>query len=181
MSDHDHTTENWLGLVEFPGYDVSDQGRVRSYWHTLGYRYGMAIGETTKFLKLIRNEDGYLEVNLKHRSGKIKTRGVHLLVLQAFKGLKEPGQVGRHLNDDKSNNRTENLEWGSLSENRRDLFRNGYKHPSGEAWPGPRWSDAVRTIAIELFESGISVDEIVERLKIPQTSVWRFINKHRKG
>jgi hypothetical protein len=28
----DKTPERWLPVPGFPGYDVSDQGRVRSYW-----------------------------------------------------------------------------------------------------------------------------------------------------
>lgn len=48
---------------------------------------------------------------------------VHRLVLRAFVGACPPGQVCRHLNGDKKDNRLSNLAWGTLLENRQDRTR----------------------------------------------------------
>jgi hypothetical protein len=46
-----------------------------------------------------------------------KTLKVHRLVCEAFNGPPEDGQVCMHLNEDSSDNRPENLAWGSQMEN----------------------------------------------------------------
>jgi hypothetical protein len=50
---------------------------------------------------------------------------VHCLVLLAFVGERPEGQVVRHLNDVKTDNRLHNLSYGTQSENAYDAVRNG--------------------------------------------------------
>ena len=63
--------------------------------------------------------DGYLSVNI---AGKIIP--VHRLVLFARFGPPKPGQEARHLNDDRLDNRSANLRWGTREENMADAVRN---------------------------------------------------------
>ena len=100
----------WLPVPDWEGlYEVSDSGHVRSV------RSNRII--STCGLK-------YLEVSL-WRSGRRYYHNVHVLVARAFLGECPPGQEVRHLNDDRSDNRLVNLEYGTRSQNMHDLVRNG--------------------------------------------------------
>jgi HNH endonuclease/NUMOD4 motif len=123
MSDSDHTTENWVGLVQFPGYDVSDLGRVRSYWIAGSHPQRMTSEPET--LSPAINSVGYPRVTLKDRNRKTRYVNVHRLILECFVGMAPEGTIGRHLNDIKTDNRLVNLAWGSHGDNRRDSYRNG--------------------------------------------------------
>lgn len=49
---------------------------------------------------------------------------LHRVVLETFVGPPPPGSYGRHLNDDRSDNRLENLAWGTPQDNVNDMLRN---------------------------------------------------------
>jgi len=101
--------EIWLPVEGYEGiYEISDFGRVRS----LNYKL---TGET-RILRLRKNKDGYLQVDLR-KDGKKKTFKVHRLVALAF----VPNMFGlnevNHINEDKTDNREENLMWCDSKEN----------------------------------------------------------------
>jgi NUMOD4 motif/HNH endonuclease len=117
--------ERWKPVVGLEGrYDVSDKGRVRS----LGFitpNGGFAKGRILK--QIVRRS---AEVCIGGRS-----RKVHQLVLEAFRGPRPPGLVSLHRDDRVGNNRLSNLRYGTPLENARDALRNGryrFKHgPDG--------------------------------------------------
>ncbi|SHJ57885.1 NUMOD4 motif-containing protein [Nocardiopsis flavescens] len=123
--------EVWKPVVGFPGYEVSDRGRVRSFKRD-------PEGE---LLKLHPGGRGYLQLVLR-RDGRSHSRLVHRVVLEAFAGPCPPGQETRHLNGDRFDNRRANLAWGTPAENRADAIRHGTSpaartrcpqgHPDGE-------------------------------------------------
>lgn len=71
--------------------------------------------------------DGYHRVLLQGGGRKIRRR-VHHLVLEAFVGPRPKNAETRHLNGNSSDNRAENLRWGTGSENRQDTLRHGTHH-----------------------------------------------------
>lgn len=87
---------------------VSDLGRVKS----LNY------GRTGKksILKPEKIRGGYLRVNL-FKNGKIKRFLVHRLVWESFNGTIPEGYDCNHINEDKSDNRLENLNLMTRKEN----------------------------------------------------------------
>lgn len=68
-------------------------------------------------LKPNPEEKGYLRVGLLDSSGKLHIKSVHRLVADAF----VPNPLGKpqvnHINEDKSDNRAENLNWMTNKEN----------------------------------------------------------------
>ena len=94
--------ETWVKIHWCDRYEVSDLGRVRSVDVRLGGR-------------VLKQEltDRYPRVCLMTPEGKKITRRVHVLVLEAFKGPRPVGQVGRHLDDNPLNCALSNLEWGT--------------------------------------------------------------------
>lgn len=105
-------TERWLPIPGFDGYDVSDQGRIRSWKRSPGPR----------IMKQTTVSDGYLAVRC---NGTL--RRVHLYVLAAFVGPLPEGQETRHLNGVRDDNRLDNLRYGTKMENGEDrrLHQNG--------------------------------------------------------
>lgn len=107
--------EEWRPIPGMTGYEVSSLGCVRSW---LPWR-GTAI---PRVIKQWSRPDGRLFVHLAGMHGQ---RKVHQLVALAFHGPRPEGHETRHLNGDHTDNRIENLEYGTRSENRQDCLRHG--------------------------------------------------------
>jgi hypothetical protein len=106
------TNEQWKPIPGYEGrYEVSDQGRVKSYQRD----------KQGAILRPGRMPQGHLSVALGHRNSQC----VHKLVLLSFVGAPAPAQECRHLNGIPADNRLENLCWGSRSENIKDKTAHG--------------------------------------------------------
>ena len=124
-----HTTpERWLPVPGYEGhYSVSNLGRVRSEARTVTYINGQRRIVPESIRKTHKHVNGYLQLGLTKNRKKEK-RYVHRLVLEAFVGEAPPGTQACHWNDDKEDNRLENLRWGTPSDNTLDKVRNGNHH-----------------------------------------------------
>jgi hypothetical protein len=114
------TYETWRAVIGFPGYEISDQGQVKS----LPRRNLQGAMRRGRILKHDVNWAGYHLVRLA-RDGVKHARLVHRLVLETFTGACPEGLQSRHLNGVRSDNRLCNLEWGTIQENRADQKRHG--------------------------------------------------------
>ena len=104
--------ETWKAVPGYEGlYEVSDQGRVRSFAR---YKSG-------RILRPGRMPQGHMSVAL----GRGNSQCVHKLVLLTFVGPAPDRHECCHNNGDPSDNRLENLRWGTRSENIRDAVRHG--------------------------------------------------------
>ncbi len=70
------------------------------------------------------NHNGYLRVQLRDDSGRIKNWMVHQLILMTYHGP-ALGRETNHLDCDKQNNHPNNLEWVSHKENMEHASQNG--------------------------------------------------------
>ena len=115
--------EEWRIIEDFPMYEVSDHGRVYSYFHK------------GRILKACDNTFGYLYVTLHNSKGQ-QPIGVHVLVLEAFKGKRIGKLTCNHKDGDKTNNHISNLEWITFSKNHQHAYDIGLKEGlKGEAHP----------------------------------------------
>jgi hypothetical protein len=123
---NDTTFERWRPVEGWPGYEVSDFGRVGSYLTKQGSKKGepWAIGGTLKILSPGPSSRGHRIATLR-RDGRSVGRLVHHLVLEAFVGPRPPGMQGCHNNNDPTDNRLSNLRWDTPSENQRDRVADG--------------------------------------------------------
>lgn len=103
--------EAWLrvaGDVAGWPYMVSSWGRVESQ-HTFH-------GRAPRIHSVRLSHDGYQYVKLRC-DGRVKFCKVHILVAEAFIGLRPDGLVVNHRDKDRQNNRPENLEWVTVQRN----------------------------------------------------------------
>lgn len=120
--------EVWKDIPGHEGdYQVSDLGKVRS----LDRCVNNVNKKGTEFKRFLRGKvlapavfckTGHLALPLGRR-----TRGipVHQLVLLAFEGPCPEGLEVRHLNGDPQDNRLENLQYGTRTENILDVYHQG--------------------------------------------------------
>lgn len=103
----------------YPRYRVLSSGSV---WYRPGIRWVRKRTFSDRY--------GYLQLNLS--AGDQKRRfSLHTAVLLAFVGPRPDGYECRHLDGDKTNNRLDNLCWGTRKENQADTKRHdGILHGS---------------------------------------------------
>lgn len=127
-----HSTETWNPVIGYEGvYEVSDFGRVRSI-DRFDSRGRLLRG---RILSPKTQSGGYLCVNLwSHNKGSMHY--VHRLVLDAFRGT-QPDAQACHNDGNQTNNKLENLRWGTASDNASDRVIHG-THPAAARTHCPR-------------------------------------------
>lgn len=153
------TTEEWREIPGSEGrYEVSDQGRVRSYryhkqWHT-----------EPLYLSTFVSNLGYVYQRL-YIAGTDKNHGVHRLVMLAFVG---PSELEvNHKDGNRQNNHISNLEYMTHRENTRHAF-----HVLGRKGGQPAKPETDRDREIRaLVASGVSQHEVARRYEISQPYV----------
>ena len=120
--------EVWKPVPGYEGfYSVSDLGRVRSDKRTIVDKNGHSRRIPGAIITPEKKSSGYLIVRLCKNHDQTK-RYVHRIVLETFVGEAPAGMQACHWNDDKEDNRPENLRWGTPNENMFDRVRNGIHH-----------------------------------------------------
>lgn len=121
--------EVWKDIPGYEGlYQVSNLGRVKSLPRTArcmrnGKEAQRAVPGKILAAQLNYNGD-HLYVTLS-KEGKVRNCYVHTLVLTAFVGPRPDDMECLHGDGDPTNNRVENLRWGTGSQNRLDSVRHG--------------------------------------------------------
>lgn len=108
-------SEQWRTIEGHPDYAVSSLGRVK---RVVDSKCGFKAG---RVLSSAPGKNGYPMVQLWHNQ-KPKKLYVHHLVLEAFVGPRPDGCICNHKDCNRSNNRPENLEWTSQSNNVKQTY-----------------------------------------------------------
>lgn len=95
----------WKEIDGYENYKVSNTGKIYSFF-------------SHKILTPIKHRCGYLRVNLKNDLGH-KFLFIHRVVAKTFIENKQNKPQVNHKNGDKTDNRVENLEWATPSENQK--------------------------------------------------------------
>ena len=126
LSDLGHPDEIWRWVHEAPGFDdirpyyeISNIGRLRS-WVSKGGRKKLESPKILQPAEALGRYQTVLGTNDHRRRGVL----VHSLVAAAFIGPRPAGASVLHLNDIATDNRVENLSYGSHQQNAIDRVRN---------------------------------------------------------
>jgi hypothetical protein len=160
---HDMTSVEWRSIAEFPGYWISSAGQVR--------HYARELKPTPR--------SGYLRVCMRSEDGRRHFRPIHLLVLETFVGPRPSSKHhGAHFPDnDKSNNRLENLAWKLPTENEADKRACGTAPKGGRNWrPNRARVERVRARAA----AGESFTKIARDEGLHRYSVSRIVRGLRR-
>lgn len=149
--------EQWREIPEHPGYEVSDQGRVRSYRSRQGH------SQDTPRLMSPKEVQGYMQIKL----GRTRQAKVHTLMLETFVGPRPEGMVCRHLDGKPAHNVLENLCWGTLEENYADRHLHGTDNTGSRHGLARIHEDDVPRIRRMLAE-GVAHEFIAEALTVPR-------------
>lgn len=178
--------EIWKSIPGHDHYEVSSAGRVRSVDRVVPYvANGKAKSSKSlkgKVLKQTKNAvNGYLYVHLGR--GKIST--VHALVALAFIGCRPKGAMVLHKDGNRENNSSENLEYGSSLENRKDSIKHGTacfgeSHPQSKLTASQvlemrfraKGGEPVSRLALEFGVSYLTARNVVNRV------TWRWLDEN---
>lgn len=103
----------WKASVNFPKVEVTVNGDVR-IWHKYKKEY--------VYKKPRLDKDGYEMIGIRDCNGKSTTLRVHRLVAEVYIPNIENKPVVNHINGIKADNRVENLEWVTISENTKHAY-----------------------------------------------------------
>lgn len=161
--------EIWKSIPGHPGYEVSDQGHVRSVDR---FQDVVVNGKVQHRHYRGRNlkpaaycKTGHLSLPLGRKTHGIP---VHRLVLLAFEGPCPEGKEVLHKNDVSTDNRLENLRYGTRTENILDTYKNRGR------WKG--FSEKEARQVLDMYEFGISKAEISRLTGVSQSSIGKLLN-----
>ena len=155
--------EVWKAVDGYEGkYIVSNLVRVKS----LNYK---RTGKS-HLLSQTRGNKGYLYVTLS-KNGKHKIFFVHRLVAEAFIPNKEDLPTVNHIDECRTNNKADNLEWLSYKDN--NLYGNHYKNVSETQLNDPKKSKKILQYDLfgNLIKEWASAQEVQRQLKINNSNI----------
>lgn len=119
------SAQDWRPVMGFEQtHEASQEGKIRSFGRVLADSAGRKRTIPGKLIKPTKKSNGYMHVTL-NADGRQKTLYVHRIVLEAFAGPCPEGMEALHKNGLKSDNRFENLRWGTHLENCADRSKHG--------------------------------------------------------
>jgi len=169
--------EIWKDIKGYEGiYQVSNLGRIKSLEREIPWNRwpGFRVILNEKILKpgLCR---GYSRVTLSKNKQKNEFQ-VHRLVLEAFVEPCQDGLEANHKNFDRSDNRVENLEWVTRSENIKHSFRYGRNNQKGSK-NGYAKLEEKDVLKIREFGKGVKQRILAEMFSVTQCHISDIINR----
>ena len=141
--------EVWKPIPGYAGYEVSSEGRFRTYRPKNGR--GPILLEPREINPRALVGKPYLRVTLTNDAGKQVDRKAHVLVLLTFRGPAPTSKhQTRHLNGNHKDNRLDNLVWGTPQANAQDRIVHGTQLRGQDIHISVLTEDQVREIKAEI-------------------------------
>ena len=157
--------EVWKDIKGYENrYIISNQGHVLSY--------------KGKMIKLRLAINGYLRAWLYNKHS-YKVFSVHRLVSENFIPNPEGKLWVNHIDGNKINNTTNNLEWCTQSENMLHTFKTGLQTPNfGERNGHAKISDFDVLLIREVHDGDCKTSErLAKTYNVTPRTIWRIINR----
>lgn len=108
--------EIWRQILGYEKYQISNMGRIKKYTRTYDKYYLLH--------PYFNEKNEYYEISLVNNENKTKHLKVHRLVAFTFvDGYSEEKNTVNHVDGNKKNNRADNLEWVSQSDNNKHAYK----------------------------------------------------------
>lgn len=154
----------------YPGYHVTKDGKV----------YSRKLGAWVLRKPLLK-KSGYLCVRLNGNKGK-RQFGIHQLVAMVYIPNPNNYPLVMHLDDNPTNNKVENLKWGTYIMNTRDAISKGRLRLKGENNPNAKLSDSqVNKIRKLYYDGGYTQVYLAKKFKVAKVQISRIIRKIERG
>lgn len=178
MPEYDSTI-SYRPIPKHPGYCAGSDGTIWSCWKIVGIK-GIGLGrrgaksvmtDQWHSLALTKNKLGYQTVNLQ------PSRPVHQLVLEAFAGPRPKGKICRHFPDrDPSNNRIENLQWGTYKQNCADKIVHGTGN-KGEKHGNAKLTEEIVKQIRQANRKGVMQKTLAEQHHVSPMAISRIVRR----
>jgi hypothetical protein len=169
--------EVWKDVVGFEFYyEVSNTGYIR--------RKAGSSHLKPKNLKMRYDADGYCRVNLKVKQ-KSNSKFFHRIIAMAFLDNPENKPQVNHINGIKHDNRLENLEWATRSENRVHAYRTGLQ--TGKSRQGIKCNFhkltemQVKDIRKRYHKRVVTMKELAKEYSVSEACINNIISKKNWG
>lgn len=152
----------WRDIPGYPGYKASDDGQIASFKKDpSGY-----------ILTQHEASNGYMRVAVRSEAHKGNCAGVHRFVAAAF--IPNPNNLPEinHKNGNKKDNRVENLEWVTSSQNHKHAYKVLGKQSAAK---GKRFNRKAKLSPTEvriIRTSTLGISELAEYFGIDQSTVY---------
>jgi len=166
-------TEVWKKTPDYPDYEVSDLGMVRSWKNG---RWGRT--EKPRVMKLYKDRKGYLSTFIRNEGEKSSKIRIHQIVLEMFSGPRPEGMVACHNDGNPSNNHMGNLRWDTVQSNMADKLKHGTAQ-KGENAPNNRLKNQEIIEIRRLGGMGLNTSLISKMFKVSKSHVRRVIRRTR--
>ena len=175
--------EVWKDIKEYEGhYQVSNIGRIKSLNRIMEVRKGVPQSKKEIILKTFKNKDGYIKHKLS-LNGKEKSFAAHRLVAEAFLENPQNKLEVNHINGIKDDNRIDNLEWCTRSENIIHALKTNLKIPQKGSVHGMSKLTEKEVLEIRIIGRGKSLKEIGKMYNVHQSlislillnKIWKHI------
>lgn len=161
--------ELWKSIKNFPDYEVSDIGRIRSL------KFGKIKILKPKLIGSKNNN--YLSIsaykNLKRYNCKI-----HIAVLETFAGPRPLNHDVAHNDGNRFNNHISNLRWATRKENQNDKINHGTHVFGQKVWRAALTEDQVRFIKTNYkFRSEkFSAKNLAKKFGVASSCIFKVIH-----
>ena len=158
--------EIWKDVKGFEkSNEISSLGRLRTKDRLIKHSKFGTANLKRRYKKFRLNRDGYLRCNIKE-NGKSKDLTMHRIIAQAFIPNPKNYRNINHINGIKTDNRIENLEWCTSSQN--------IQHAVKTRLVKTKLTDKE---AIEIHDSNLSTRKLAKKYGVSNSITWRIKNE----
>lgn len=116
--------EIWIKIPGYSRYQISNFGAVKNCDGKIIKQFLNGTRDNNKYYAVFLSSD----VPTVGWQSRRKIMKIHRLMLMTFVGFPDDGQIGCHRNGIRTDNRLENLYWGTHSDNAKDAINHGTFH-----------------------------------------------------
>lgn len=148
-------------------YTVDKEGNIYTPWREWHQMYQHS------------NKAGYKELYLYLEDGRRKCFKVHRIVMNTFSPAEDSENLQvNHINGIKYDNRLENLEWVTRSENLLHVFRTGLEEkPKGEKNPNHKLTEKEVILICEKLKKGATLMSLAIEFGVSKSTISAIKNK----